>query len=124
MLPEPSSTWARFSSVTVTGHPRRTEEGLERPGVRVGRGLVAAEVLGQRHIYEVDHVDVEMNQHAIRAILEQLQGAFRRRRRVGGDLGGRDDVVDCRSIAFGSCSVACTGSHPNSTTCSASSRGP
>jgi hypothetical protein len=85
MLPEPGHRHA--------AEPRRLHQDLERAnGGVVGEPFVAARVLGQRRVGEVDHVDVEVDEHPLGATVEQLEGARRRRGGVGADLLDRHDV--------------------------------
>ena len=65
--PAPSSTWLGLSSVTVrpasVGRPEQDRE--HRCRLLVGDPLIAARVLGERGVGEVDHVDVEVDEHAV-----------------------------------------------------------
>ena len=70
---EATAGWVR--SVAERGHRR-----VER------QALVPADVLLQRQVDEVDHVDVEVHGELIDAACECVEGPLGRRRRVGGDV--------------------------------------
>ena len=106
------------------GEAGRREQPVERSHrVRVGEPLVAAGVLGQRHVGEVDDVDVEVHEQAVAARLHS--GARAAAAPSGSAATSSTGTAESprRSITSRSNAVACSGPHPNSSTSSGSSSG-
>jgi hypothetical protein len=85
---------------------RRGEQDLERgEGAGQRQPLVAAGVLGERRVGEVDDVDVEVDEQPLAAALERGERPGGRGGRVGGDLVDRDPfepaALDRRPLELG-----------------------